>query len=324
MALNPMTALYPLKFVPQFEYRPWGGRRLAGLVSAPLPDASPVGEAWLLSDRAMHASVVADGPLRGTRLRQLLDQCALALLGPQALAAARFPLLLKFLDVTGTLSVQVHPAGKTEAWVVIAAGNDARVYAGLKPATTAPMLRAAIADGSVTGHLVSFVPRVGEAILIPAGTVHCLHDVLVFEVQENCDVTFRLHDWNRIDDRTHALRPLQVEQALQSIHFAEAPAVPAVPVVECAAPIRRERLLDSPFFGVARVHAGTSFMVGAVAAPRILVCLEGRGNVMHADEAWSLSRGDTMVLPAGIGVCRCVPEPNLTLLEVSLPQRVAP
>ena len=317
-----MPTLYPLKFSPQFEYRPWGGRRLADLVSTVLPEGAPVGEAWLLSDRDGHQSVVAEGALKGTSLNRLLEQWPLELMGTERQACSRFPLLLKFLDVTDSLSVQVHPAGKTEAWVVLAAGGDALVYAGLKADTTAQLLRTAIAQGEVPGTLVPLTPQVGDAILIPAGTVHCLHDLLVFEVQENCDVTYRLYDWDRIDGRTHAPRPLQVEEALACIGFPPHPVCAATPVVECAEPVLRERLVGCSFFGLARVHARTTFMVGTVGAPSILVCIEGEGNVMHADTAFSLARGDLMLLPAALGACHCVPEASLTLLEVSLPRGV--
>ena len=140
--------LYPLRFEPIYQYRLWGGRRLTKLLAAPLPGDGPIGEAWLLSDRDDHPSRVANGPLRGTTLRQLLEQFPERLLGTLAGRFPRFPVLLKFLDARDKLSVQVHPAdgqteyippgesGKTEAWVVLEAGPKSRIYAGLKRGTT--------------------------------------------------------------------------------------------------------------------------------------------------------------------------------------------
>src|SRR5271154_3442565 len=131
--------LYPLRFEPLYQYRLWGGRRLANLLCAPLPGDGPIGEAWLLSDRDDHSSVIADRPLKGRPLGQLLNQWPEQLLGKLAGRFRRFPLLLKFLDVRGKLSVQVHPSdrqtaylpagesGKTEAWVVLTAGSESRV-----------------------------------------------------------------------------------------------------------------------------------------------------------------------------------------------------
>ena len=148
----PQALLYPLRFEPIYQYRLWGGRHLADLLTAPLP-SGPVGEAWILSDRDDYASQVADGPLKGQTISQLLKQFPEQILGKLAHHLQRFPLLLKFLDVHEMLSVQVHPtrananllpAGETamtEAWVVLKAGAQSRIYAGLKPGTTAAGLR---------------------------------------------------------------------------------------------------------------------------------------------------------------------------------------
>ena len=108
------TTLYPLRFEPIYQYRLWGGRRLANLLSAPLPGDGPIGEAWLLSDRDDHPSVVADGPLKGRTIAQLLAQAPERVLGKLAGRFRRFPLLLKFLDARETLSVQVHPSDRHE------------------------------------------------------------------------------------------------------------------------------------------------------------------------------------------------------------------
>ena len=102
--------LYPMRFEPIYQYRLWGGRRLANLLAAPLPDDEPIGEAWILSDRADHASIVAEGILKGTTLGHLLEQAPEHFLGKLAGRYTRFPLLLKFLDVSQGLSVQVHPS----------------------------------------------------------------------------------------------------------------------------------------------------------------------------------------------------------------------
>ena len=128
--------LYPLRFEPIYQYRLWGGRRLAELLTAPLPGDGPIGEAWILSDRDDHSSRVANGPLKGQTITQLLEQSREQLLGKLAQRFRRFPLLLKFLDAREMLSVQVHPAdaqtdllpagetGKTEAWVVLEAETE--------------------------------------------------------------------------------------------------------------------------------------------------------------------------------------------------------
>ncbi len=168
------TSLYPLRFEPIYQYRLWGGRRLADLLTAPLSGDGPIGEAWVLSDRDDHASRVADGPLKGRTLGEVLELYPEQMLGKLAGRYPRFPLLLKFLDVREMLSLQVHPAddrkdllpagetGKTEAWVVLEAGTKSRIYAGLKPGTMADDLRRAIASGVVADNVASFIPKQGD------------------------------------------------------------------------------------------------------------------------------------------------------------------
>jgi mannose-6-phosphate isomerase len=326
------TPLYPLRFEPIYQYRLWGGRRLTKLLSAPLPGDGPIGEAWLLSDRNDHNSVVANGPLKGRTLEELLKQLPEKLLGKLAGHFHRFPLLLKFLDARDTLSVQVHPSdqqtnylpageqGKTEAWVVLEAGTKSRIYAGLKTATTTNTLRQSIANGTVADHLASFTPKPGDGIFIPAGTVHSLGDVVVFEVQENSDVTFRLYDWDHVDAKTGQPRLLQIEQAMACIDFAQGAIGPVVPVVEKAKPILRERLFDCEHFELWRLRGKSLLTVGATGTPRVLVCITGDGQLEYEGDNYSVNKGDVLLLPAVVGACAFRPHSVVSLLEISLPE----
>ena len=328
--------LYPLRIAPIYQYRPWGGRRLAELLSAPLPADDPVGEAWLLSDRDDQASLIADGPLTGRTLGELLALFPDQMLGKLSGQCSRFPLLLKFLDVRQTLSVQVHPSddypelipagdtGKSEAWVVLEAGSDARIYAGLKPGTSPSALRQAIARGAVAEQLASFTPKPGDSIFIQAGTVHSLSDVIVFEVQQNSDVTFRLYDWGHLDPRTGGRRPLQVDQAMACIDFAQGAIETATPWVQETRPVRRESLIDCDHFRLVRISGRLPFVLGAAQLPRVLVCLAGRARLEHAGEGYDFGKGDVLLLPAAVGACSCQPHDLVILLEVSLPERFVP
>lgn len=325
------TPLYPLRFTPLYQYRSWGGRRLAKLLSVRLPGDDPIGEAWLLSDRDDAASVVADGPLAGKTISQLLRRFPEQMLGKLAVHFSRFPLLLKFLDVSKTLSVQVHPSddypelipagdtGKTEAWVVLEAGPEARVFAGLKPGTSANVLRRDLAHGTVLERLNSFRPKPGDGVLIPAGSVHSLCDVVAFEVQQNSDVTFRLFDWNHVDPRTGQTRPLQVEQAMTCIDFARGAIEALVPRVEQAMPVLREKVIQCDKFGVSRIRGQRPFVVGTAQMPRVLVCLAGRGELEHTGAHYAFAKGDVLLLPAVVGACSFHPHGVVSLLEVSLP-----
>jgi hypothetical protein len=215
----------------------WGGRRLTKL-----PAAEPIGEAWVLSDRPDHASVVADGPLEGLTLGQLLKQYPEQMMGMLTQHPPRFPLLLKFLG-----------------------------------------------------------------------------DVVVFEIQQNSDVTFRLYDWDHVDARTGQPRDLQVDQALASIDLAQGPVAPVTPTVDVTTPAR-ERLFRCEHFSLWRVHARGPFAVGAAGAPRVLVCIEGSGQVEHRGVTYALGRGDLLLLPAAVGACAFRPTGAVTLLEIALPE----
>jgi mannose-6-phosphate isomerase len=324
--------LYPLRFGPIYQYRPWGGRRLADVLSVPLPGDGPVGEAWLLSDRDDYPSLVDEGPLKGKTIRQILKESPEDLLGNLAGHYARFPLLLKFLDVQGTLSVQVHPSnahkelipsgdtGKTESWVVLEEGPEARIYAGLKPNTTPDVLGHAIAKGTVADRLASFVPRPDDAVFIRAGTVHSLRDVVVFEVQENSDVTFRLYDWNHIDPKTGQPRPLQIDQAMACIDFTQGAICAVTPQVHESKPLPWEKLIYCDHFGVWRICSEYPFTLGAAKTCRVIVCLDGEGELDHADISYRFDKGDVLLLPAVVGECPCRPNGTVTLLEISLPR----
>jgi mannose-6-phosphate isomerase len=266
-----VTELYPLGFEPLYQYRLWGGRKLADWLKSPLPKEGPVGEAWLLSDREDQPSRVANGPLKGRTIAELLSNSRSVILGKLAARLERFPLLLKFLDVREMLSVQVHPpddrtglipkgnTGKTKAWVVLDAEPEGRVYAGLKPGTTAANLRS-LNQETVNTHLASFAPSVGQTVLIEAGVVHALGDgVLAFEIQENSDLTFRLYDWNHIDPKTQRPRPLQVDEALSCIDFSQDAIEPVEPTAVTSRLSRRELLVDCDHFRLSRIGAEGPF-----------------------------------------------------------------
>jgi len=231
------------------------------------------------------------------------------------------------------LSVQVHPSdahpdlipagesGKTEAWVVIEAGNGSRIYAGLKPGTTAGDLRHSLADGTIADHLVGIVPKPGDGVFIPAGTVHTLGgDVVVFEVQQNSDVTFRLYDWDHVDAKTGQPRPLQVDQALASIDFATCNGGLVTPVVVTTTHEERERLFDCEHFQLWRLRGESPFNVGTAEMPRVLVCIEGSGWLEGGGSAYGVEKGEVWLLPAVIGACEFHPNSAVTLLEIALPE----
>ncbi len=324
------TKIYPLKFDPIYQYRLWGGRKLEHLLSKPLPPDDPIGEAWILSDRKDHASKVTEGALKDTTLTQLMEDYRYEIMGKNGNDFDRFPLLLKFLDCNEVLSVQVHPSdnqkdfipegntGKTEAWVILETGDDSRIYSGLAKGTTKENLLESIKKKSVSERLHSFVPKKHDAVFIHSGTVHTPSGTLVFEVQENSDVTFRLYDWDRIDAKTGQPRDLQVDKAIACIDFAQVEIGPVTPVKD---PNKSdfEKLFDDEHFVLWRIKSKTDITVGFKDEPAILVCLDGRGLMRHNDHEYSIAKGEVMLLPAIIGELELSPNKELTLLQVAMP-----
>ena len=326
------TPLYPLQFEPVFQYRLWGGRHLAEILTKPLPGNDPIGEAWLLSDREDFQSKVINGNLEGRTIRQLMETFPEQLMGKLNGKFDKFPLLLKFLDAQKMLSVQVHPSdefkdllppdetGKTEAWVVLRAGSESRIYAGLKSGTTRENLQTSISEETVESHLSSFTPQPGDAVFIPAGTVHSLGGgVVVFEVQRNSDVTFRLFDWNHVDAKTGQPRELQVDQAIKCINYSQGAIRPVAARQVSLSPWNRKQLFDSEHFEVWRIEGDMSFFTGGVNEPRILVCIDGQGELEYDSRLYNVRKGNVFILPAVVGVCSFKPDGRVNMLEIAIP-----
>jgi mannose-6-phosphate isomerase len=293
--------LYPLRFEPIFKPAIWGGRRLADMFPG-APAEGPIGEAWILSDHGDDVSVVADGPLKGTTLRELMRDRREELLGPSLVHHEAFPLLLKVIDARENLSVQVHPddslakslagvpRGKTEAWVVLHAEPGSRIYAGLKEGVDRPRLERAIADGTVADCLHSFEPTVGDCVYLPAGTVHALGGgITIFEVQQTSDTTYRLFDWNRVDAKTGKARDLHIGQALECIDFARGPARPGIDV------LRRQ----CPYFSLHVIYLKNPPCI-LDRVPNFRIMLPRRGTALFASGGRSVQAGpyEAVLVPA--------------------------
>jgi mannose-6-phosphate isomerase len=154
-------------------------------------------------------------------------------------------------------------------------------------------------------------------VFTPGGTVHSLGgDIVVFEVQQNSDITYRLFDWNHVDAKTGKARPLQVEEAIAAIDFEHSTGGVVTPVTVAATPVCRQRLFDCPYFRLWRVRGEAPFTVGAPGSPRVLVCIEGDGMV----SAVPIAKGDVVLLPAALGTCTFQPRGEVTVLEIEIPE----
>ena len=202
--------LYPLRFTPILRRLIWGGRRLGTLLHKPIGDASDYAESWEISDYREAISVVENGPLAGSTIRELIQWYGPALLGRAQASRDQFPLLVKYIDAHQDLSVQVHPddergrrlagdSGKTETWVILQAEPGSLIYAGLQPEVTRNQFADAIRSGKAEPLLHRVEPKPGDCILIESGTVHAIGaGVLLAEIQQTSDATFRVYDWGRV------------------------------------------------------------------------------------------------------------------------------
>jgi mannose-6-phosphate isomerase len=322
-----LPPLLPLRFEPILRPMLWGGNRLAEWLTG-APSREPIGEAWILSDEGEQLSRVADGPFQGRTLRELLQQNGPRLLGRPLPEDGRFPLLLKFIHAQRDLSVQVHPndeqaaknqaggKGKTEGWVVIQAETGAKIYAGLKPGVDRAAVENALRDQRVPEILHAAEPEPGDAFFLPAGTMHAIGAGLVlFEIQQTSDITYRLYDWDRVDPKTGQPRQLHINEALECIDFQQGPVYPALPIQQTS---QRERLFSCPYFRLWRICSQRRFRVGAAGECRIVIVLEGEAELQFRREVFAVSPGTLILLPAEVGACECKPQGDMVVLEAGL------
>jgi mannose-6-phosphate isomerase len=322
-----MTPLPPLRFRPVLRDYLWGGRRLAEL-GKPIEPGERVAESWEIVDHGSDQSIVSGGSFAGKSLHQVVTEKGAALFGRHQ-PRVQFPLLFKFLDCQQTLSVQVHPndaqgaklqppdLGKTEAWVILAAEPGSKLYAGLKPGVDRQTLERELLRGTCDACLHQLEPRVGDCVLIEAGTVHALGaGLLVAEIQQSSDTTYRLFDWNRVD-RDGKSRELHIQQALETIDFSRGPVDPVAPAVRENRGI--ERLVECDKFVLDRWKLDGDHAIPNDDRFHFLAVVEGSIAVTSNSNLEALRRGDTILIPASSRGAEIQAEGNPTVLDMYLP-----
>jgi mannose-6-phosphate isomerase len=319
--------LYPFTFQPRFKERVWGGRGIERLYGKKLPPGVPIGESWEISDRPGDASVIANGPLAGKDLRWLMENHARELLGNAKPATGnRFPLLCKILDAQEKLSLQVHPpwltggAGfqpassetrrqdsgapggepKTEMWYIADAAPGAELYVGLKRGVTRAEFEKKIRDGSVAECFHRLPVKAGDAMFLPSGRVHAIGaGLVIFEIQQNSDTTYRVFDWNRVglDGKP---RELHIAQSLASIDFEDFE--PALVQSRFAGGDVKSRLLvTDPLFNVETLEMKTG--AGLNLKPhklQIIAVVRGQLEIEGDSTIVNLCAGEFCLVPAGL------------------------
>ena len=321
--------LYPLRFESIYVTRVWGGRRLEQL-GRRLPPDVPIGESWDVDD----ASRVSNGPLAGHTLAELVPQLQATLVGRRVWdrEGGWFPLLLKLIDATQALSVQVHPdddyahaqgepRGKTECWYVLDAAPGSELIHGMKVPADRAMLEQAIRENRLDEYL-QHVPMVrGATIFVPAGTVHALCAGLVYEIQQRSDTTYRLYDWGRmgLDGKPRALH---IAPSLDVLDYTLWPKHTAVPV-----PIPGE--LDRFYLAASRSFALELWIMPATTrwevdpeSFNLLTVVEGALTVRYGEygeEQITLAYGETALIPAELGFTVLDPSPQCKVLRAYVP-----
>ncbi len=320
--------LYPLTFNPIFKERVWGGREIEKLYGKKLPPGKLIGESWEISDRPGDETIIANGKLAGKSLRWLMENHACELLGDANPASEnRFPLLIKILDAREKLSLQVHPPAskaaelggepKTEMWFIADAAPEASLYVGLKRGVTRAEFEKKISDGSVADCFHRIPVKPGDTMFLPSGRVHAIGEGLViFEIQQNSDTTYRVFDWNRLglDGKS---RELHIAQSLASIDFNDFEPKLAGGNHTGDDKIKSRSLVSERLFNVENLE----MKAGAVAKLKglklqIVAAVRGQIEIKGGSETVSLSAGQFCLIPASLEKLEILAKSDAVFLRV--------
>ncbi len=319
--------LYPFVFKPIFKDRIWGGRELERLYAKIIP-AGRIGEAWEISDRPGDASVIANGALAGKDLRWLMENHAAEILGgAKSAAEGRFPLLCKILDAREKLSLQVHPPAskaaelkgepKTEMWFIADAAPGASLYVGLKRGVKGAEFEQKISDGSVAECFHKIPVKAGDTMFLPSGRVHAIGDGLViFEIQQNSDTTYRVFDWNRLglDGKP---REMHVAQSLASIEFNDFEPKLVETTFVAHGKVLKRSLVNDPLFTVEawKLASGADGLLQPKKL-QIVAVTSGAVEIRSGATSVKLSAGDFSLIPASLERTEVVAMSDAALLRV--------
>lgn len=320
--------LYPIKFLPIASRRPWGGDSLAKVMGKKFTELSPegeevaidpdelIGESWEVADMGEQDSVVLNGFLAGNTIGDVMETYMERVVGDDVFEhfGTQFPLLIKYLDITGKLSVQVHPddkvaserydqLGKTEVWYIMDAKPGAKIYMGLSKDVTAQEFYDACKSATADKILNVIHPKKGDVIFIKPGTVHAAEGgITVCEIQESSDMTFRLYDWGREFNPATA-RKMHLEEAFDIINLSKydpsayTPSDGVKPTTTTTTPIA-----DCPQFTVNKLTLYDEMEIKDCETFLVYNCLEGQVSIQYTEDgrqkALLVNQGDTALVPA--------------------------
>lgn len=326
--------LYPFKFRAQLFHKIWGGHSIEKWYDYVPADYENVGEAWVMSDVEKYQTEVSNGAHSGDSLQDLLEVYMDELVGEKVydVFGNHFPLLLKFIDATDDLSIQVHPdddyaleneksLGKTEMWYVLPSKGDAAIYLGWNQQMNVSLIHAAIADGTLSEYLREYKVHEGDVAYIPAGTVHAMRrNTIVAEIQENSDITYRLYDYNRIGNDGKK-RPLKLDKALQVMDFNpdnEASYAPTMPRIDGVVNLKKTPYFTANLLSPTRPVQRDYALLDSFVA---YMCVEGQCEVTALDcetedKSVSMRMGEAVLIPATLNDILITPQGHCKLIEI--------
>lgn len=312
------------KLLPTGKDYLWGGTRLRDEYGKKI-DLTPLAETWECSVHPDGPSYIANGVYKGKTLKEVLEK------HPEYIGTkvknGKLPVLVKFIDAKQDLSVQVHPNddyarvheqdnGKTEMWYIIDAEEGANLIYGFKHRVTEELLRKAIETGTLDKHLQKVPVHRGEAFFVPAGMVHGIgKGILLAEIQESSNVTYRVYDYNRVDKNGNR-RELNFDKALKVMHMEPTQAVGRKPkLVKYYPGCARESLFSCKYFDTEHIQLKKGFSFSVLDASfQVIMCLNGYGEVQSLDidqKPVRFKKGETLFAPAGIGRCFVIGDAEL-------------
>ncbi|MEI6173113.1 MAG: type I phosphomannose isomerase catalytic subunit [Bacteroidota bacterium] len=323
--------LYPLKFKPVFKDKIWGGRKIKtklGLDFAPLPNC---GEAWALSGVDGCQSMVSNGFLEGNELNEILEIYMDELVGEKVYLTYgnEFPILVKFIDANDYLSIQVHPddalaarrnigKGKTEMWYILDAEPEAELITGFNRKMDAAVYLEFLKQKRLKEVLNIEKVHKGDAFFIPSGRIHALGPgILLAEIQQTSDTTYRIYDWDRVDDKGKS-RDLHTDLALEAIDFSP---VDSFRTNYSSMTNKPVTLVDCPYFttNLLGLDRKTDKDYTSLDSFVIYLCVEGRAEITADNESINLTTGELVLFPATTEEVSIKPEPNIKVLEIYIP-----
>ncbi|MFO7814522.1 MAG: type I phosphomannose isomerase catalytic subunit, partial [Halanaerobiales bacterium] len=318
---------YPLKFFPIYINKIWGGNRLKDELNKSINEEN-IGESWEVSTNEDKISVVKNGTYKNEKLTDLIKKYPKELLGPSYDKDDEFPLLLKIIDASKKLSVQVHPddqltkqlengKGKTEMWYVLFASSEAKLYIGLKGIESKKQLGKIIKEGKLENHLNEIDVTKGDFFFIPSGTVHAIGgELMLVEIQQNSNTTYRLYDWNRVDEDGNE-RELHLENGIKATNLNLNIQGNKVILMKKTSEYKQEILCTSEYFITNKIN-----LKGSVPIQNenfaLLTCIKNKGKIIYGhNKSEDIKLGESVMLPANMKNVKL--KGDLNLLQMYIP-----